>query len=186
MRFEPTHLPEVIVVEPDVHRDERGFSLETFHARKYGEAGIVGPFVQDNHSRSTRGTLRGMHAQRRRPQAKLVRVLKGVVFDVAVDIRRGSPTFGRWVGVELAAESFRQVWIPVGFAHGFCVLSDAAEFEYKCSDLYDRDDEIGFLWNDPDVGIEWPIDNPLLSAKDAGAPRLSEITDRLPLYAPTQ
>ncbi len=178
MRFEPSPLPGVLVVEPVVHRDERGFFLETWHARKYAEGGIVGPFVQDNHSRSRKGILRGLHAQATKPQGKLVRVIEGAVFDVAVDIRRGSPTFGRWFGVELTAENFRQMWIPPGFAHGFYVMSDHAQVEYKCTEFYDAKDEIGILWNDPDIGIAWPDPNPTLSPKDAGAPRLKDVARR--------
>jgi dTDP-4-dehydrorhamnose 3,5-epimerase len=179
MRFLPTALPGVLIVEPDVHRDQRGFFLETYHAQKYREGGIDVTFVQDNHSRSVRGTLRGMHAQRRRPQGKLVRVIEGEIFDVAVDIRRASPTFGRWVGVALSAENFRQCYIPPGFAHGFCVTSESAQVEYKCTAPYDPTDEIGFLWSDPAVGIRWPIAYPLLSAKDRTAPSLRDLMEQL-------
>lgn len=182
MEFRPTTIPEVILVEPDVHQDDRGFFLETYHRHKYAAGGITAGFVQDNHSKSRRGTLRGLHAQRRRPQGKLVRAVEGEIFDVAVDVRRGSPTFGRWVGEVLSAANFRQLWVPVGFVHGFCVLSDTAQVEYKCTDFYDRDDEITVVWNDPDVGIEWPVAEPLLSPKDAAAPRLREITELLPEY----
>lgn len=183
MKFTETALPGVVIVDPDVHGDERGFFLETWHERRYHEAGIGATFVQDNHSRSMGGTLRGLHAQLRNPQGKLVRVVSGAVFDVSVDIRRGSPDFGRWVGVELSAENFRQLWVPEGFAHGFCVLTDFAEFEYKCTNLYDPTDELGILWNDPDIGIEWPIEKPRLSAKDAAARRLSDFgNDELPVY----
>ena len=173
MKFLQTGLPGVLIVEPDVFRDQRGFFLETFHAARYREGGIAQEFVQDNHSRSTRGTLRGLHAQRRRPQGKLVRVSRGEIFDVAVDIRPGSPGFGKWEGVVLSAENFRQIFIPPGFAHGFCVLSETADVEYKCTDFYDRDDEIGVRWDS--VGIAWPLANPLLSAKDAVLPPLSEL-----------
>jgi dTDP-4-dehydrorhamnose 3,5-epimerase len=179
MRFLPTALPEVILIEPDVYRDQRGFFLETYHAHKYREGGIAVTFVQDNHSRSVRGTLRGMHAQHRYPQGKLVRVVEGEIFDVAVDIRRGSPTFGRWVGAVLSAENFRQCYVPPGFAHGFCVTSESAQVEYKCTDLYDPTDEIGFVWNDPDVGIAWPIGTPILSGKDRAAPRLRDLIEQL-------
>ena len=182
MRALPTALPGVIVVEPVVHRDSRGFFLETYHERRYREAGITATFVQDNHSRSMRGTVRGLHFQVRRPQGKLVRALAGEMFDVAVDIRRGSPTFGRWVGARLSAENFRQIYVPPGFAHGFCILSEVGEVEYKCTELYDPEDELGIAWNDPQVGIEWPVSEPLLSAKDKAAPRLSEVMDRLPAY----
>ena len=173
MKFLETDLPGVVIVEPDVFRDERGFFLETFRADRYRQGGIDLPFVQDNHSRSVRGTLRGLHAQRTRPQGKLVRAVRGEIFDVAVDIRPGSPTFGRWVGGRLSEQSFRQMFIPPGFAHGFCVLSEVAEVEYKCTEYYDRDDEIGARWDS--AGIEWPIRDPLLSAKDAALPTLAEL-----------
>lgn len=178
MRVLPTDLPGVLVIEPAVHRDQRGFFLETYHEARYDEAGIPGPFVQDNHSRSMRGVLRGLHGQGRQPQGKLVRVLLGEIFDVAVDIRAGSPTFGRWTGVALDAQSFRQIWIPPGFLHGFCVLSEWAEIEYKCTAPYDRDDEIGVVWNDPDIGIAWPIEKPAISPKDAALPRLAALRER--------
>ena len=179
MRVVPTELPEVLLVEPDVFRDARGWFLETFHERKYRDAGIAYSFVQDNESRSTRGTLRGLHAQLRRPQGKLVRAVSGEIFDVAVDIRLASPTFGRWASARLSSDDFRQMFIPPGFAHGFCVLSDSAEIAYKCTDFYDPKDEIGLRWNDPTVGIAWPITDPLLSPKDASLPTLSEIRLRL-------
>jgi len=175
VRFTPLALPDVILVEPDVHRDPRGFFLETYHLDKYRAGGIPGPFVQDNHSRSVRGTLRGLHAQRRRPQGKLVRAVDGEMFDVAVDIRRGSPTFGRWVGVRLSGENFQQLYVPPGFAHGFCVLSEVVNVEYKCTDVYDAADEIGLAWNDPDVGIEWPVGEPIISDKDRRLPRLRDL-----------
>ena len=165
-----------MVVEPVVHRDARGFFLETYHRDKYAEGGITAPFVQDNHSRSVRGTLRGLHAQLSRPQGKLIRVVEGEIHDVALDIRRGSPTFGRSVGVRLAGDDFRQLWIPPGFAHGFCVLSEVAHVEYKCTELYDPSDEISILWNDPDLAIAWPIRDPIVSAKDSRAPRLRDVT----------
>ena len=180
MKLTPKEIPDVVLIEPDVFRDARGFFLETWHQRKYAEGGVSGPFVQDNHSRSGRGTLRGLHAQLHRPQGKLVRAVDGEVFDVAVDIRRGSPTFGKWVGDHLSGENLRQLWIPPGFAHGFCVLSEAVHLEYKCTDFYDVADEIAIAWNDPEIGIEWPLDGPTLSAKDSAAPRLAEILDRLP------
>jgi dTDP-4-dehydrorhamnose 3,5-epimerase len=181
VRFLPTELPGVILIEPDVHKDSRGFFLETYHQRKYQDGGIPGDFVQDNHSHSIRGTLRGLHAQRRRPQAKLVRAVEGEMFDVAVDIRRGSPTFGKWVGFTLSGDNFRQLYIPPGFAHGFCVLSDSVHVEYKCTDFYDASDELAIAWNDPAIGIAWPIAEPLVSGKDAQAPRLAEAAD-LPNY----
>jgi dTDP-4-dehydrorhamnose 3,5-epimerase len=176
-----TELPGVLIIEPDVHRDGRGFFLETYHLRKYAEHGIADRFVQDNHSYSTRGTLRGLHAQRERPQAKLVRAVEGQMFDVAVDIRRGAPTFKKWVGVTLTGDNFRQLYIPPGFAHGFCVLSERVHVEYKCTDFYDASDEIRIAWNDPEIGIDWPIASPIVSARDESAPRLAAILDLLPL-----
>ena len=183
MRFVPTAIPDVILVEPDVFKDDRGFFLETYHERKYAEAGIGGRFVQDNHSRSVQGTLRGLHAQVRQPQGKLVRAVEGEMFDVAVDIRRGSPTFGRWVGVLLSGENFRQLYVPPGFAHGFCVVSVLVHVEYKCTAFYDQGDEISIAWNDPEIGIAWPLRDPIVSAKDRRAPTLREIDDRLPAFA---
>ena len=180
--FRPTALPEVLAVAPVVHRDPRGFFLETYHRAKYRAGGLDAEFVQDNHSRSQQGTLRGLHAQLARPQGKLVRALRGEIFDVAVDIRRGSPTFGRWVGELLTGDNFLQLWIPPGFAHGFCVVSEAAEVEYKCTALYDPADEIAIAWNDPEIAIDWPVDEPLLSQRDGGAPRLAEVLERLPVY----
>lgn len=177
MQFIETQLPGVILVQPDVFRDARGFFLETFHARKYREGGIGYDFVQDNQSRSQRGTLRGLHAQRARPQGKLVRAVKGEIYDVAVDIRPGSKSFGQWVGATLSEENFRQLFVPPGFAHGFCVLSEIAEVEYKCTDFYDKADEIGILWSS--VGIDWPVGEPLLSPKDAALPPLSELRKTL-------
>jgi len=182
VRFLPTELPSVLLVEPDVHRDRRGFFLETYHLAKYREGGVEGTFVQDNHSRSVRGTLRGLHAQVRRPQGKLVRAADGEMFDVAVDIRRGSPTFGRWVGETLSAENFHQLWIPPGFAHGFCVLSEVAEVEYKCTALYDPEDEISIAWDDPHIVIAWPVAAPVLSGRDAAAPALADVAHRLPVF----
>ena len=180
MEFKATEIPEVIVVQPDVFQDQRGFFIESYNARKYEEGGIKVRFIQDNHSSSCRGTLRGLHAQNRRPQSKLLRVVKGEVFDVAVDVRRGSPTFKKWVGVRLSAENFRQIFIPSGFLHGFCVLSEEAEIEYKCDEFYDPGGEIGVRWDDPSIGVEWPVQNPILSERDRTAPRLEEIMDLLP------
>jgi len=177
-----TELPGVLIIEPEVHRDPRGFFVETYHQKKYAELGISGPLVQDNHSNSVRGTLRGLHLQLRWPQGKLVRAVQGEMFDVAVDVRRGSPTFGRWVGVVLTGDNFRQLWIPPGFAHGFCVLSDRVDVEYKCSDFYRPGDELSVLWNDPAIGIAWPIRDPLLSEKDAAALPLAEIRELLPAF----
>jgi len=180
MRVIPTELPGVVVIEPDVHRDGRGFFLETYHAERYRAHGISGPFVQDNHSRSVAGTLRGLHLQLHRPQGKLIRVIEGDVFDVAVDVRRGSPTFGRWVSVRLTSDSFRQCYVPPGFAHGFCVLSPIAQLEYKCTDLYDPASEIGIAWNDPTIGINWPVAAPTLSPRDNRLPPLDAIRSQLP------
>ncbi len=184
MKVFPTELPGVLVLEPRVHRDERGFFVETYHAERYAEAGIRTTFVQDNHSRSVRGTLRGLHSQLERPQAKLVRALRGTIWDVVVDVRRGSPTFKRWFGVELSDENFRQIFVPIGFAHGFCVLSDVAEVEYKCSDFYSPGDELGLAWNDPEIGIPWPIREPLLSEKDRAGKPLAQLLERLPVWEP--
>jgi dTDP-4-dehydrorhamnose 3,5-epimerase len=186
VKFVPTELPGVLVIEPDVHRDARGFFLETYRASRYRDGGVPDEFVQDNHSRSAGGTLRGLHAQLRRPQAKLLRCVAGEIFDVAVDVRRGSPSFGRWVGVTLSAESFRQLYIPAGFAHGFCVTSDAAEVEYKCSEVYDPGDEITVAWNDPAIGIRWPVAEPLLSARDRAAKTLAELAEALPPWNPLE
>ena len=182
MRVVPTDIPGILIVEPAVHVDGRGFFLETYHADRYREHGIDGPFVQDNHSKSFGGTLRGLHMQLRRPQGKLVRVVNGEIFDAAVDVRPGSATFGRWVGVTLSADNFRQLYIPPGFAHGFCVMSPIAEVEYKCTTVYDRSDEIGIAWNDPALAIRWPIDLPTLSARDQQLPQLADILDQLAPY----
>ncbi|MCZ6783222.1 MAG: dTDP-4-dehydrorhamnose 3,5-epimerase [Proteobacteria bacterium] len=183
MKFIPTELPGVIVIEPDVHGDERGFLLETYHQARYAEGGVDAIFVQDNHSRSGKGALRGIHAQIRRPQGKLVRVVEGEVFDVALDIRRGAPTYGRHFSTLLSAENFRQLYIPPGFAHGFCVTTEVAQFEYKCTDFYDPGGEISIAWNDPDLGIRWPLPEPVLSDKDRNARRLRDFSDdELPRY----
>ena len=180
MRVVLTDLPGVLIVEPEVCADGRGFFMETYHEERYREHGIEGPFVQDNHSRSVAGTLRGLHLQVRRPQGKLVRVIEGEVFDVSVDVRRGSPTFGRWVGVTLTAENVRQCYVPRGFAHGFCVLSPIAQVEYKCTDFYDPGGELGVAWDDPALAIPWPVRDPILSARDKGHPTLAELGDKLP------
>jgi dTDP-4-dehydrorhamnose 3,5-epimerase len=179
LRFAPSEIPGVILVEPHVHRDERGFFVETYHAGKYREGGIDAAFVQDNHSRSGRDTLRGLHAQAPRAQGKLVRVLQGEIWDVAVDVRRGSPTFGRHYGVVLSAENFRQLYVPPGLLHGFVVTSDVAEVEYKCTELYQPQDEFGVAWNDPELAIPWPVASPILSPRDAMAPPLARVRDRL-------
>lgn len=168
MRTVPTAIPEVLILEPEVFGDARGFFLESYNARAFREAtGLALEFVQDNHSRSARGVLRGLHYQIRQPQGKLVRVVQGAVFDVAVDLRRSSPSFGRWVGAELSADNHRQMWVPAGFAHGFVVLSDSADFLYKTTDYYAPEHERCLLWNDPEVGVAWPLHGaPQLSAKD--------------------
>lgn len=185
MQFLPTSLPGVIIVEPKVFRDERGFFLENYHFLKFQQGGIRAAFVQDNHSQSVRGTLRGLHAQcHRHPQGKLVRATEGEIFDVAVDIRRGSPTFKKWVGVTLSASNFRMFYIPPGFAHGFCVTSDRAQVQYKCTDIYDPADEISLRWDDSELGIEWPIANPILSARDQKGLTLAELEEQLPAYQP--
>jgi dTDP-4-dehydrorhamnose 3,5-epimerase len=179
MKITSTSLAGVLVVEPVVHRDARGFFVETYQAARYREHGIRTPFVQANHSKSTRGTLRGLHWQTgAHPQAKLVRVVAGEVFDVAVDIRPESRTFGDWVGVTLSAENFCQLYIPPGYAHGFCVVSEVAELEYQCSDIYDPASERGLMWNDPDVNIPWPVDAPLLSSRDQHHPTLADLRRR--------
>ncbi|HEY1087624.1 MAG TPA: dTDP-4-dehydrorhamnose 3,5-epimerase [Archangium sp.] len=176
-------LEGLLVITPRVFSDARGFFLESFHAEKYGAHGVTGPFVQDNWSRSVRDTLRGLHFQNPNPQGKLVMCTRGAVFDVAVDVRRGSPSFGRWFGLELSESNKKQLWIPPGFAHGFCALSDEADFLYKCTALYSPASELSVLWNDPALGIEWPTRTPLLSPKDAAAPRLHELA-ALPTFTP--
>jgi dTDP-4-dehydrorhamnose 3,5-epimerase len=180
LKLVETNLPGVTIIEPVVHGDERGFFLETYRADQYLE--LIGPdltFVQDNHSRSDKGILRGLHAQHHHPQGKLVRVTRGSVFDVAVDIDPQSQSCGQWFGVELTDYSGRQLWIPPGYAHGFVVLSESADFEYKCTDYYHPEDEIGVLWNDPEIGIDWPVQAPQLSAKDAANPPLREMLGTL-------
>jgi len=168
-----TKLAGVLILKPDVYRDQRGFFLERYNAAACaGLPGLDVPFVQDNHSRSKRGVLRGLHLQRRRPQGKLVSVVRGTVWDVAVDVNPVSPTFREWVGVELSENNHRQLYIPPGYAHGFCVLSEQADVLYKCTEFRHADDEYGILWNDPDLDIQWPLDNPVLSAKDAASPKL--------------
>jgi dTDP-4-dehydrorhamnose 3,5-epimerase len=184
MKVTPTSLPEVLLIEPQVFGDARGFFVETWSRDKYQAIGIDCDFVQDNLSRSSRGVLRGMHLQSPFPQSKLVTVPFGEVFDVAVDVRVGSPRFGQWVGVTLSGDNKHQLFIPAGFAHGFCVTSDDVLFSYKCSDRYHPETELGFVWNDPDVGIVWPVTGAALSKKDAAYSRLSEVPpERLPHYA---
>jgi dTDP-4-dehydrorhamnose 3,5-epimerase len=176
VKISHSKLKGCVIIEPRVFGDERGFFLETFQAVRYEqEAGIDLPFVQDNHSRSARGVLRGLHFQKTKPQGKLVRVVRGEVYDVAVDIRKGSATFGEWEGVILSEENKKQFWVPPGFAHGFVVLSDTADFEYKCTDYYDPSDEGSILWSDPDLNIPWPVANPALSTKDESAKRLVDL-----------
>lgn len=185
MRFVPTSLPGFTVVEPTVHADARGFFVETFREDAARDAGIDLAWVQDNHARSQRGVLRGMHFSVDPGQAKLVRCARGRVLDVVVDVRPGSPTFGRWEGVELDDENGRQVFVPVGFAHGYLVLSEVADVVYKCTEYYDPSKERGIAWDDPDVGIEWPAGPKTVSERDATAPRLAEISADLPFaYAP--
>ena len=184
MSFVPTQIPGVILIEPQVHGDERGFFLETWHALRYREAGIAESFVQDNHSYSRRGILRGMHAQSPHPQGKLVRVIEGEIFDVAVDVRLGSPSYGRWVGFALSAKNFRQLYVPPGLVHGFCVTSEVAQVEYKCSEFYRPEAEFSVAWDDPELAIDWPIRDPILSDKDRRAPRLRDVQHRLIPWRP--
>ncbi len=183
MKFIETRLKGVVIVEPVVFEDPRGYFMETYHAGRYADGGIRGPFVQDNFSHSVRGTLRGLHYQLRHAQGKLVTALKGRIFDVAVDIRKGSPTFGQWVGAELSGENKRQLYVPPGFAHGFCALSETADVLYKCTDIYFPNDERGIAWNDPAIAIAWPIADPLLSKKDGAYKRLADMANELPVYA---
>jgi dTDP-4-dehydrorhamnose 3,5-epimerase len=175
-----TELDGVVLIEPEVHGDERGFLVETFRDDGWRALGVELDFVQENHSRSSRHILRGLHFQTAPGQAKLVRCLRGRIWDVAVDLRRSSPTYGRWEGYELDDERHRQLYLPVGFAHGFCVLSEQADFAYKLSSYYDPATEAGIAWDDPEVGVEWPISAPMLSERDSSAPSLAEIADSLP------
>jgi dTDP-4-dehydrorhamnose 3,5-epimerase len=175
-----TRIEDVVLVEPEVHGDERGFVVETFRDDQWRELGIDVEFVQDNQSRSARNTLRGLHFQTSPGQAKLVRCLRGRIWDVAVDLRRGSPTYGRWEGYELDDERHNQMLVPVGFAHGFCVLSETADVHYRLSSYYDPAAEAGIAWDDPDIGVGWPVINPILSERDRNAPRLAEVADELP------
>ena len=178
MNIIETKLPGVVIIEPKVFGDERGFFLETFQRERYRDlAGIDLDFVQDNHSRSSKGVLRGLHFQKTKPQGKLVRVVSGEVFDVAVDIDPNSPTYGQYESVILSEQNKRQFWVPPGYAHGFLVLSDVADFEYKCTDYYDPSDEGSLIWNDQDVAIDWPLDQPQLSAKDIEAPTLKQLCE---------
>lgn len=189
MKVTRTEISEVVIIEPQVFRDERGFFLESYNRQKYREAGIELEFVQDNHSRSQRGTIRGLHAQISRPQGKLIRVIEGEIFDVAVDVRRGSSTFRQWVGAWLTAENFRQIYVPPGFVHGFCVTSEIAQVEYKCTDFYDPTSEISVQWNDAEIGVAWPlseIGEPILSKKDLMAKPLQQLMDVLPWFESKQ
>lgn len=178
MNVSETKLSGVLIIEPKVVGDSRGFFKESFQVERYRKCGIEDPFVQDNYSRSQKGVLRGLHFQITKPQGKLVSCLKGAVFDVVVDIDDNSPTYGHFVSVELTEENHRQLWVPPGYAHGFCVLSETADFQYKCTEYYDPCDEGGVIWNDPDVSIEWPVANPLLSQKDAMLPTLAEFNSK--------
>jgi dTDP-4-dehydrorhamnose 3,5-epimerase len=180
-----TTLPGVILIEPRVFRDDRGFFLETYHREKFQELGIEDEFVQDNHSLSSKNILRGLHAQIAKPQGKLVRATEGEIFDVAVDLRRGSPTYLDWFGACLSSDNFHMLWIPPGFAHGFCVISERAQVQYKCTDLYDPTDELTVRWDDPRIGVDWPIAEPQLSDRDRKAPRIDEVEQQLPSYPAT-
>lgn len=183
MKVTELDLPGVLLIEPKVFQDERGFFMETFSAARYAEIGIDNLFVQDNHSMSSKGVLRGLHYQLSRPQAKLVRVLSGEIFDVAVDIRKGSPTFNKWTAARLSAANKHQLFIPEGFAHGFCVLSDTAEVLYKSGDYYCPEEERGVIWNDLDIAIDWPIKKPVLSKKDNNYRSLAKMENDLPSFS---
>ena len=188
MKVLATPLPGVVLIEPKVFGDARGFFLETFQAERYADVHIPRTFVQDNLSRSTKGVLRGLHFQLRYPQGKLVSVVRGEVFDVAVDIRINSPTFGQWYGAVLSDTNHRQIYVPPGYAHGFCVLSEEVDFIYKCTDYYHPEDERGILWDDPEIGVQWPVDNPVLSTKDMVNKTLSQLKSEnaLPVYTGNQ
>ena len=181
MKVTPTSHPDVLLIEPDVFEDPRGFFMETYHVEKYAAAGLPTEYLQDNHSHSVRGVLRGLHYQLQHPQGKLVRAVNGEVLDVAVDIRKGSPHFGQWTSVVLSAENRRQLYVPPGFAHGYCTLSERADFLYKCTDIYTPSDEYGIAWDDPALAIDWPDVEILLSDKDKLYPVLSE-SEHLPAY----
>lgn len=182
MNVTKTALPGVLIIEPRVFGDQRGWFFESYHERRYAEAGLPSRFVQDNHSRSAPGTVRGLHYQVKRGQGKLVRCVRGMIFDVAVDIRRGSPTFGKWLGVELSEDNKRQLYIPPGFAHGFCVPQELSEVEYKCTDFYVPEDESGVIWNDPTIGIKWAVADPIISEKDSRYLPLAPDRADLPAY----
>jgi len=184
IQFVETLIPGVILIEPVVHRDDRGVFLETYHESRYREGGIRERFVQDNHSSSVKNTLRGLHGQNPHPQGKLVHVVEGEVFDVAVDVRRGSPTYGKHFATRLSAANFRQLYVPPGVLHGFLVTSDVVQFVYKCTDFYQPESEFSVAWNDPEIGIAWPITSPILSERDRCAPQLKDVEDRLIDYGP--
>ena len=187
MKVESTGIAGLLLITPQTYADARGFFLESFQRERYRDAGIIEDFVQDNHSRSARHVLRGLHFQICRPQAQIVSILRGTVFDVAVDLRRDSATFGRWYGLELSDRKQRQIYMAPGIAHGFCVLSELADLHYKVSQYYDAGDEGSVIWNDPDIGVEWPISDPILAPKDAASPRLRDLPrDRLPHLAKAQ
>lgn len=176
MKLLPTKLAGVLIIEPDVYRDERGYFLEVFHQKKYAnEFGILEPFVQDNRSHSVKDTLRGLHFQQKKPQGKFVHATLGEIFDVVIDIKKGSPTFGQWISTVLSGENFRQIYVPPGYAHGFCVLSPTADVEYKCTEFYDPALETSLLWNDPTLKIDWPLKNPILSKKDSEGKLLKDL-----------
>ena len=177
-----TVIPDIMIIDPEIFEDSRGFFMETFHEQKFSDRGLPVRFAQDNHSYSVKGTLRGLHYQLKYPQGKLVRVVRGEVYDVAVDIRVGSPYFGRWVGEILSEQNRRQIYIPPGFAHGFCVLSDCADFLYKCTEIYEPQDDYGILWNDPDIGITWPELDYIISKKDQRHLCLEDLKSKLPQY----
>jgi dTDP-4-dehydrorhamnose 3,5-epimerase len=179
-----TAIPGIILIEPTVHRDDRGFFLESYRESKYRDGGIRVRFVQDNHSCSVKDTLRGLHGQNPNPQGKLVRVIQGEIFDVSVDVRRGSPTYGKYFATRLSADNFHQLYIPPGVLHGFLVTSDVAQVVYKCTDFYRPEADFSVAWNDPDIGIAWPVESPILSGKDRCAPRLRDVEEQLIDYAP--
>lgn len=175
MKFDKTEIPDVIIVKPDIIRDYRGFFMESYHVDKFASGGIHSIFVQDNYAKSKKNTLRGLHFQTKNSQAKLLRCLKGIIFDVAVDLRISSPYYGKWVGIELSEKNKYQLYIPEGFAHGYCVISEYAEIAYKCSEIYCPEYDSGICWNDPDLAIKWPVKEPLLSSKDSVLPRIKDL-----------
>jgi dTDP-4-dehydrorhamnose 3,5-epimerase len=183
MKIITTSIEGILIIEPKTFKDNRGFFMETYNQKRYNASGINPTFVQDNLSYSLKNTLRGLHFQIKHPQAKLIQVISGEIFDVAVDLRSGSATFGKWTGIHLSDENKRQMYIPKGFAHGFCVLSEFALFHYKCSDFYVPEDEGGLIWSDPDIGIEWPVENPIISEKDNQFQKLFDLTaEKLPSF----